>query len=73
MDITVGGVSPCPDLNIAIANSGNFGDVCKTDFGDLDLTLFNQGRCDLTISDITSDNVLFVLPADLQSKLGFNA
>jgi len=69
VDITVSGVSPCPDLNVAIANSGDFGDVCKTDFGDLDLTLFNQGRCDLTISDITSDNVLFVLPDNLQRPL----
>ena len=65
-EVDISGDVPCPDLNVAIANSGHFGDVCKTDQGDLDLTLFNQGQCDLTISDITSSNELFVLPEDLQ-------
>jgi len=65
-DVPVNGDVPCPDLNVAIANSGDFGDVCKTDHADLDITLFNQGLCDLTISNITSDNPLFVLPDDLQ-------
>lgn len=65
-DVAVSGEVPCPDLNVAIVNSGDFGDVCKTDHADLDITLFNQGQCDLTISNISSDNPLFVLPDDLQ-------
>jgi photosystem II stability/assembly factor-like uncharacterized protein len=60
-----------PDINVAIANSGSFGDVCKDEFGDLDLTLFNQGKCDLTISavDLVPDPDSFVLPTDLQLPL----
>ncbi|MGA9575469.1 MAG: choice-of-anchor D domain-containing protein, partial [Lysobacterales bacterium] len=58
-----------PDLNVAIADSGDFGAVCKGDHADLDLTLFNQGQCDLTIDSITSDNLLFDLPDDTQYDL----
>ena len=58
-----------PDLNVAIANSGSFGAVCKGDSSDLDITLFNQGQCDLTITDVSSDNALFELPEDLQLPL----
>jgi len=65
-EVAVSGDVPCPDINVSIANSGDFGDVCKTDHADLDITLFNQGLCDLIINDITSDNPLFVLPDDLQ-------
>ncbi|MGK7295592.1 MAG: choice-of-anchor D domain-containing protein [Candidatus Wenzhouxiangella sp. M2_3B_020] len=61
---SVQGTVPPPDINVAIANSGDFGAVCKGQTADLDLTLFNQGRCDLSIDSIVSDNPLFVLPAD---------
>ena len=67
--VGVSGTVPCPDLNVAIANSGSFGDVCTGDQSDLDLTLFNQGQCDLTIDAIGVDNLDFVLPADLQLPL----
>ena len=50
--IPLEGIAPCPDLNVAMADSGDFGSVCAEDHADLDLTLFNQGRCDLTISSI---------------------
>lgn len=63
------GTAPPPDLNVAIADSGNFGAVCKGDFSDLDLTLFNQGRCDLTITDINSFKNDVLLPEDLQLPL----
>ncbi len=63
------GTVPAPDLNVAIANSGDFGSVCKGETSDLDLTLFNQGRCDLTIDSIVSSNALFVLPADTDYPL----
>lgn len=60
----VSGSVPPPDINVAIANSGNFGAVCEGGFADLDLTLFNQGRCDLTIDPIASDNGQFILPTN---------
>ena len=63
------GAAPPPDLNVAIADSGDFGGVCKDTFHDLDLTLFNQGRCDLTITDINSFKFEVLLPEDLQLPL----
>lgn len=65
------GTVPCPDINLAIANSGDFGAVCKNDHADLDLTLFNQGRCDLTISalELLPDPNSFELPVNLQLPL----
>ena len=67
--LDISGTVPCPDLNVAIANSGDFGAVCPGGMADLDLTLLNQGACDLNISAITSDNINFVLPGDLQLPL----
>ena len=65
------GVVPPPDINLAIANSGDFGAVCNMDQSDLDLTLFNQGKCDLAISgiDLVPGAGSFELPADLQLPL----
>lgn len=69
-DVGISGYVPCPDLNVAIADSGDFGNVCATEIKDLDLTLFNQGQCDLTITSITSsDTSLFELPADTDYPL----
>jgi len=69
--VDVDGTVPCPDINLAIADSGDFGDVCKNTHADLDLTLFNQGKCDLTISavELLPDPDSFVLPVDLQLPL----
>jgi hypothetical protein len=58
-----------PDLNVSIANSGGFGEVCAGDQGELGLSLLNQGTCDLTIDSITSDNPAFVLPDSTQFPL----
>ncbi|MDB4285419.1 choice-of-anchor D domain-containing protein [bacterium] len=72
LSVDVSGVSPCPDINVAIANSGDFGNVCNGDTKDLDLTLFNQGKCDLEISSVTmvgTDPDWFDLPTDLQIPL----
>lgn len=67
----ISGVVPPPDINLAIANSGIFPNVCKTDLADLDLNLFNQGKCDLSISGITlsPDAGSFELPAELTFPL----
>jgi hypothetical protein len=64
IEVELRGIMPCPDLNVAIANSGDFGAVCATEQSDMNLTLFNQGECNLTIDGINSDNGLFELPAD---------
>ncbi len=65
------GTVPPPDINLAIANEGDFGNVCKEDFADLDLTLFNQGMCDLEISNIelVPPGGSFSLPSDLKLPL----
>jgi len=63
------GTVPPPDINAWIADSGDFGAVCKGDFRDLDLNILNQGRCDLTISEINSFWNLVVLPDDLDLPL----
>lgn len=69
--LDVDGNSPPGDINLAIANSGDFGAMCKGGHSDLDLTLFNQGACDLTISDISliPAGGSFELPADLTFPL----
>lgn len=67
----ISGRVPPPDINLAIANDGNFGNVCKGDFADLDLTLFNAGACNLTISNIefVPPGGSFILPSDLDLPL----
>lgn len=66
IEVDVSGSSPCGDINVAIADSGDFGAVCSGDHADLGVTLFNQGRCDLTISDIAIlGGSSFELPSDL--------
>lgn len=61
---------PAPDINVSIANSGNFGDVCSVDLKDLNLQVINQGACDLTITAITSSNPTnFIVPQTLQLPL----
>ena len=69
--VGLSGSAPCPDINSALANTGSFGAVCSSDHADLDLTLFNQGRCDLTISDIAllPDAGSFQLPGTLTFPL----
>jgi hypothetical protein len=69
VDLT--GNTPPPDINTAIANDGNFGNVCKGDVADLDLTLFNQGMCNLTIASIKLVPPVgsFILPSDTDFPL----
>ena len=71
-DVTpITGVVPPPDIQMAIAQLGDYGEVCKDGFVDLSLELFNQGKCDLTISDISlvPDNGSFELPATVTFPL----
>ena len=61
----VSGIVPPPDINVTIANEGDFGNICKGDHTDLDLTIFNNGKCDLTVESITLDpsDASFEFPA----------
>jgi hypothetical protein len=45
-----------PDINVIMAENGDFGDLCEDDHKDLNITVRNQGGGDLIISSITSDN-----------------
>jgi hypothetical protein len=67
VDVPVKGNAPCGQINVAIADSGAFGEVCQGDQADLNLTLFNQGRCDLRITGISlvPPSGSFSLPANL--------
>jgi hypothetical protein len=69
--VALTGVVPAPDINVALADSGDFGAVCSGGHADLNLTLFNQGRCDLTIDNISllPDAGAFELPANLTFPL----
>ncbi len=57
------GTGTVPDIAAFIADNGYFGDVCLDDFADLDLTIVNNGGCDLIISDISSDKPEFITPS----------
>ena len=67
--VDVSGDAPPPRLVASIANSGDFGDVCRGCFRDELLTLSNAGHCPLTISSITSSAAEFLVPEMLSFPL----
>jgi hypothetical protein len=52
--IAVSGEAPAPRLGLMIADAGSFGAVCRGEFRDLALTLFNGGRYTLSVTGITA-------------------
>jgi hypothetical protein len=60
--IAVSGTAPAPELDLIIANSGNYGNVCVGTFVDKPLTLLNSGPCTLTVTSISSSTSEFVVP-----------
>jgi hypothetical protein len=69
-NVALRGAVPPPDIQVALADSGDFGKVCKGDHADLNVTLFNQGKCNLTISSIALvPGGDFELPAALTMPL----
>jgi photosystem II stability/assembly factor-like uncharacterized protein len=60
--VRVTGNAPAPRLSLAIANAGDFGDVCVGDFADEPLTLANGGPCPLTVTGIASSSPEFIPP-----------
>ncbi|WHZ11324.1 MAG: hypothetical protein OJF60_001763 [Burkholderiaceae bacterium] len=61
--VALSGTAPPPELDVVVADTGNFGKVCVGSFKDLPLTLHNSGRCPLSISAITSSSGEFVVPS----------
>jgi hypothetical protein len=60
--VDVRGTAPAPLLVLAMADTGDFGDVCVGDWRDLSLTVANAGRCPLTVTGMTSSSPAFVVP-----------
>ena len=54
--------APAPRLGLMIADEGSFGAVCRGEFRDLGLTLFNGARCTLSVTGITSSAPEFTAP-----------
>lgn len=61
--VGVTGSSPNPTIVTQIADTGDFGDVCRYSFKDLDLNINNSGLCDLNITAISSSSVDFLVPS----------
>lgn len=62
VDLLATAASGIAALETAIADAGNFGEVCLGGFVDRDLVLNNRGPCPLRISGITSTSVAFQVP-----------
>ena len=60
--VSVSGNAPAPKLNLILADSGSFGNVCVGCFRDEPLTLSNSGKCTLTVTSITSTSSEFLVP-----------
>ena len=67
--VRVFGDAPTPRLSLAIANSGNFGEVCVGSFVDQPLLLNNSGHCPVTVSAVTSSSAAFLVPEVLSFPL----
>ncbi|MEO6724651.1 MAG: choice-of-anchor D domain-containing protein, partial [Blastocatellia bacterium] len=64
-DLMAMGTSGSAVIATAIADTGNFGDVCVGKFADLPLTIDNRGNCDLRITAIASSSPEFQIPGVL--------
>ena len=62
VDLAATGVPGAPRLVTAIADSGDFGAVCRGSFVDRDFVLHNGGSCVLRVAGIASSATDFELP-----------
>jgi hypothetical protein len=69
VDLLATAFSGTASLQAAIADSGDFGDVCLGEFVDRDLVLDNRGPCELQIFGITASSPAFQVPAVLSYPL----
>jgi hypothetical protein len=60
--IALSGFAPEPRLDLLIADTGNFGNVCVGSFVDKPLTLINSASCPLLITNIASSASEFIAP-----------
>jgi hypothetical protein len=60
--VTVNGTGVTPRLVLGIADSGNFGNVCRGSFRDEPLVVNNAGPCPLLINSITASSAEFLPP-----------
>lgn len=60
-EVQAAGEGIVSNLVTVIADNGDFGDVCRGEFGYLDLILSNSGGCDLEITNITSSSANFAV------------
>ena len=62
VDLLATGTGGVAVAELAIADAGDFGDVCMGDFVDRDLVINNSGDCPLRITAITSNSAAFLVP-----------
>jgi hypothetical protein len=67
-DLTTSGTRGTGSLEAVMVDNGNFGDVCVGRFSDTELTLNNNGPCQLSIFDITASPE-FEIPSVLSFPL----
>jgi photosystem II stability/assembly factor-like uncharacterized protein len=63
VDVAATGSQGTGAISTAIADSGDFGNVCLGSFKDELLTINNTGPCPLSIFDITSSSASFLAPS----------
>jgi protein involved in polysaccharide export with SLBB domain len=68
-DLATSGTRGTGSLASVIADGGNFGDVCVGGFRDMELTLNNNGACELVIFAIGSSSPEFQVPSVLSYPL----
>jgi photosystem II stability/assembly factor-like uncharacterized protein len=71
--LKVSGVVPPPRLSVAIADTGNFGNVCIGSFRDLPLVLADSGKCTLAVTGISSTSPEFLPPEVISYPLSIAA
>jgi Abnormal spindle-like microcephaly-assoc'd, ASPM-SPD-2-Hydin len=63
VDLSTTGRRGTPRMTTAVADNGNFGDVCIGAFVDRVLTINNSGSCPLFVLSVTSSSTEFLVPA----------
>lgn len=71
--ISVSGDGQTPRLSLVMADNGNFGRVCVHSFEDELLLLSNSGKCDLSVTSITSSSADFIVGEVLSYPLTIGA
>jgi photosystem II stability/assembly factor-like uncharacterized protein len=67
--VSVSGVAWSPQLDLIMADTGNFGNICVGSFADESLILNNSGKCALSVTNIASSSGEFLVPQVLSYPL----